>query len=304
MNEEIIIIGHKNPDLDSIASAIALSEYKKIKGQNGIAARAGEIDKETEYILKKFHFAIPKLITDLTNKKVCIVDHSSFSQMVNNGVGFEIIEVIDHHNISDIKTGKPIRYHCEAVGSTCSIIASYFLAEGLKISKNLAGLMLAAMISDTDLFKSPTTTDFDLNIKTKLEKISEINSEELGKKMFKIKSNIANKSTMNLINEDLKEYNFGKIKSQISQVKLMDTTEFLETRNKEILNEMNKKLKEENLNLIIFIVTDLIKEGSDVFVVGNTSFFENKMNIKLKNNRCFIKNLLSRKKQVIPFLLK
>jgi len=303
MNDDVFIIGHKNPDLDSIASAIVLSYYKKLKGLNWIPTRSGEVDEETKFVLNKFGFKIPELITNISGKKVCLVDHCSIPQTVNGFENAEIVEVIDHHNISDVKTAKPIRYHCEPVGSTCSIIASYFFIENLEMSKNIASLVLSAMISDTDLFKSPTTTEFDLILKKMLEKISKINIQELGIELFKVKSNMDNKTISEIVLDDSKEYDFNGIKSCISQIKLMDLDGFLKIRRKQVLDFINQELIKKKYELFVCIITDLIKEGSEVFVVGKTEFFEKKFNVKINNNSIFIQGLLSRKKQIVPKLM-
>ncbi|MDD5053836.1 MAG: DHH family phosphoesterase, partial [Candidatus Nanoarchaeia archaeon] len=193
--ESIIIMGHKNPDLDTVASAIAYAELKKIQGVNAQAFVFGKIDDETRFILEKFNIPEPKKIDSLKGKKVILVDHCACCQM---GEGFEeaeIMEVIDHHNISgDIKTSKPIKYHSEPVGSTCTIIAKYFFYEEIKLSEKTAKLLLAGMISDMDLFKSPTTTNIDLKIKDRLNKIAKISIEKLGIEMFNAKSNIEKKT--------------------------------------------------------------------------------------------------------------
>ncbi|MDD2678295.1 MAG: manganese-dependent inorganic pyrophosphatase [Candidatus Nanoarchaeia archaeon] len=301
--ESIIIMGHKNPDLDTVASAIAYAELKKIQGVNAQAFVFGKIDDETRFILEKFNIPEPKKIDSLKGKKVILVDHCACCQM---GEGFEeaeIMEVIDHHNISgDIKTSKPIKYHSEPVGSTCTIIAKYFFYEEIKLSEKTAKLLLAGMISDMDLFKSPTTTNIDLKIKDRLNKIAKISIEKLGIEMFNAKSNIEKKTDEELLNDDSKEFEFPKnIKALVSQIKLMDLKSFLESRKNSMIKLMESKLK--NHDLVILIATDLIKEGSELIAAGKTELAEKAFNIKLKNNSAYIPGLLSRKKQVIPPLM-
>lgn len=300
----IYVIGHKNPDLDSVASAIALAYFKKQIGEkNWIPAVAGKIDTETTFVLKKFGFKVPELINNVKGKTIALVDHCCTTQMAEGYEDAEIIEVVDHHNISDIETKKPIRFHTEPVGSTCTIIASYFKTYNITILKKLAGLILCGIISDTDLFKSPTTTKLDIELGKELAKVSGINIEKIGIEMFKVKSNYENKSVNQIITEDLKEYDLPlSIKLAASQFKLMNIKKFLEKKD-EIINEMKNIVKKRNYDLFVVIITDLLKEGSEVFAYGKTDIFEKSMNIKLTNNSVYIQGLMSRKKQVIPKLI-
>jgi manganese-dependent inorganic pyrophosphatase len=299
----IIIIGHKNPDLDTIASSIAYAEFKKIQGVNCEAFIFGKVDDETRYILDKFGFKTPKIINSLKDKKVILVDHCASCQMADGFENAEILEVIDHHNLTgDIKTSKPIKYHCEPLGSTATMIAKEYFNEGIKMNKKIAKLLLAAMISDMDLFKSPTTTNVDLKIKDKLNLIAKLNIEKLGIEMFKVKSNISKKNDEELINDDSKEFELPRnTKALISQIKLMNLDSFIKNRKNSIIKLMKSKLK--NYELIIFIVTDLVKDGSELLVVGKTKMVEESMKIKLKNNSIYVSGLLSRKKQVVPPLM-
>ena len=303
--DEVIIIGHKNPDLDSVASALAFAYFRNETGEKGWSARrAGDADDETEFIFKKFNVELPPIIKSLKGKKVALVDHSAYTQMLDDMKEAEIVEVVDHHNVGDLQTNKPIRFHSEPVGSTCTIIASYFLAHNIKIPKDIASILLAGIISDTDLFKSPTTTKLDLQIKALLEDITKIDSSKLGIEMFKVKSNIEKKTMHEIINEDAKEYDLPlAIKLYCSQVKLMDLNGFITKRKDELLKTMNADMKKGNYDLFVVIVTDLIKEGSEVFAAGKTDIFEKAMNVKLKDSSVYIDGLMSRKSQVIPLLI-
>jgi len=300
---DIIIIGHKNPDLDTVASSIAYAELKKALGTSCEAFVFGKIDDETKFILDKFKIEAPKSITSIKDKKVIIVDHCATCQMAEGFEGSEILEVVDHHNLTgEIKTAKPIKYHSEAVGSTATIIAKYYLEEGIKINEKIAKLLLAAMISDMDLFKSPTTTPVDLKIKDKLNAIAKLDIDKLGIEMFKVKSNIDKKTDEELMNDDSKDFELPRsTKALISQIKLMELEPFLKNRKASMIKLMESKLK--NYGLVIVIATDLIKEGSELLVVGKTEMAQEALKIKLKNNSAYIPGLLSRKKQVIPPLM-
>ncbi len=306
MVEEIYVIGHKNPDLDSIGSAIAYAKLKELLGEEGkfIPARAGELDEESKYILKKFGIETPILLESAKGKKIILVDHATYLQAVDGIREAEIVEVIDHHNIGDLQTDKPIRYHAEPVGSTSTIVASYYFRHNIEIPKKIASLLLAAIISDTDLFKSPTTTKLDKEMKERLEKITGLDAQELGIEMFEVKSNIKNKTVREILTDDAKEYELPHgMKMYVSQIKLMKLDEFIKDKRDEILKEMESIKSEKGVDLFIFIATDLIKEGSELFVIGRTDIFEKGMGVKLENNSVYIDGLMSRKKQVIPKIL-
>ncbi|MFA5303867.1 MAG: manganese-dependent inorganic pyrophosphatase [Candidatus Nanoarchaeia archaeon] len=300
---DMIVIGHKNPDLDTVASSIAYAELKKAQGFDCEAFVFGKVDDETKFILDKFGFKTPEIIESLKDKKVIIVDHCANCQMADGFEGAEIIEVIDHHNLTgDIKTSKPIKYHSEPLGSTATIIAKEYFNEDIKLNEKIAKLLLAAMISDMDLFKSPTTTSVDLKIKDKLNSIAKLDIEKLGIEMFKIKSNFDKKTDEELMNDDSKEFELPRnTKALVSQIKLMDLESFLKARKDSMIKLMESKLK--NYGLVIIIATDLLKEGSEVLAAGKTEMVEEALKIKLKNNSAYIPGLLSRKKQVIPQLM-
>ncbi|PIU61736.1 manganese-dependent inorganic pyrophosphatase [archaeon CG_4_10_14_0_2_um_filter_Archaea_38_6] len=305
MSNEVIVIGHKNPDLDSVASAIAFADFKNKTGEKGwIPKAAGKLDNETRFVFDKFKIKAPEIIENLKGKKVALMDHCTMCQIVNGIEDAEIVEVVDHHNIGDIETSKPIRFHNEPVGSTCTIIASYYFNHKIAVPEKIAQLLLAGIISDTDLFKSPTTTQLDLDIKKKLEKITGINSKMLGAEMFKVKSNFSSKTTTQIITEDFKEYDLPLgVKLACSQAKTMNNKEFLSERGDEILKVMKELSAKNNYDLFVVIITDLFKEGSDVFAIGRTDIFEKAMDAKLKNNHVYIPGLMSRKSQVIPKLI-
>ena len=154
------------------------------------------------------------------------------------------------------------------------------------------------------MFKSPTTTQLDLDVKERLEKITGLDSQELGIELFKVKSDLEGKKTKDLILDDSKEYDIPLgIKALISQVKVMELDKFLSKRKEEVLSEMNNIMKEKSVELFILIITDLINEGSEVFSTGRNDVFEKAMNVKLENNSVFIPGLMSRKKQVVPPLI-
>ncbi len=303
MKEVIYIVGHKHPDMDSIASAIALANFKKLKGhKHFIPARAGRIDEETKFVLERFETPSPEELKSAKGKRIVLVDHGEKKQMVSGGDDAEVIEIIDHHKIGNICTSKPIRYHAEPVGSSSTIVANYYFDHGLEMPENIAGILLSAIISDTDMFKSPVTTELDKKTAKKLAEIADVDIEEHAEAMFKAKTKIDEKTIKELIRGDFKEYSLpGDIKLAVNQIKLMGVEKFLKEKKNELIKEMKKTAEKEGYDIFINMVTDLIKEGSELIVVGpEKKLFEEAFNVELENNSIYIKGIMSRKTQVIP----
>jgi manganese-dependent inorganic pyrophosphatase len=184
------------------------------------------------------------------NKKVILVDHNEIAQSVDGLEDAEIIEVIDHHRIADIQTGNPIYFRNEPVGCTSSIIGSMFFENGILPSKQTAGLLCSAIISDTLLFKSPTSTNFDRVILNRLAKIADINVEEYAQEMFKAGTSLAGRSVDEIFNTDFKPFTLGNYKIGVAQVSTMDLAGFSPMRN-EMLAYMNNKCEAGKYDLII-----------------------------------------------------
>ena len=306
MDEKIYVIGHKNPDTDSICAAIAYANLEKKLGNKAeiIPARSGNINDETKFILNKFGFEAPYFMKDATDKKVILVDHTEPKQRPENMDKGEIVKVIDHHNIS-FQQATPIYFHVEPIGSTSTIIAKLYLEKNINIPKNIAGLLLSAILSDTVIFKSPITTEKDKEIAEKLRPIAEIdNLETFGIEIFKAKSNWSKKTIHEIITTDYKEYELGGKNIGITQVETVDTTD-LEKRKDEFLEDMNKIKKDRNLDTIIVLLTDIIKEGCLMFITGNSvALIEKTFGKDIKDNEVYLPGVLSRKKQIVPLLEK
>ncbi|MCK5321813.1 MAG: manganese-dependent inorganic pyrophosphatase [Candidatus Aenigmarchaeota archaeon] len=306
MEEKIYIIGHKNPDTDSICSAIAYAELKKKQGDKReiIPARSGDINDETGFILKKFNIDPPSLLKDATGKKIILVDHSEPKQRPENSDKGEIIEVIDHHNIN-FQQATPILFHAEPLGSTSTIIARMYFEKNIDIEKGIAGILLGAIISDTVIFRSPITTQEDKDIAQKLKPIAEVDDlEAFGIEMFKAKSNWKEKSAHDIINTDYKEYELGGKNIGISQIETVDTSD-LKERKDEFIEIMEHMSKERNLDTIIVLLTDIIKEGCLAFISGNSLEQIGKtFGKEIKDNEIYLPGVLSRKKQIVPPLEK
>lgn len=296
-----IIIGHINPDLDSIVSSIILAEFlnKKEKGNNYESKSAGKLNKETNFILNYFDCKKPQIIKDLSGKRVFLVDHGEYEQSVFGIEKAEIVGVVDHHKMGGLKTSSPIFYRSEIVGSTCSILSKMFIENKIALTKKQAGLLLSGIISDTLNFTSPTSTLEDKKIAQILNKISKENLKELADKILEIKSDISDISIEELIKRDYKEFKAGKTNFAIG---VFETLNPKKINKDKILSSLKKIKKEDKIDLLFFGLVDIMKKNTELFLVEEREkdVAEKSFSKKASNNILFLEGFLSRKKQILP----
>ncbi|MCM3547611.1 manganese-dependent inorganic pyrophosphatase [Alkalihalobacillus clausii] len=297
-----LIFGHKNPDTDTICSAIA---YADLKGQLGVeteAVRLGEPNGETLYALEAFGVSTPRFIEKAANEtdRVILVDHNERQQSVSDIDDVQVVEVIDHHRIANFETADPVYYRAEPVGCTATIIKKLYKEHGLDIPKPIAGLMLSAIISDSLLFKSPTCTEEDKQAAKELAEIAGVNAEEYGLNMLKAGADISDKTADELLTMDAKAFAMGAATVEIAQVNTVDTNDVL-ARQSELEKVITAKINDNGLNLFVFIITDILENDSVALVLGDkTAAFEQAFQTTLTNHTAVLKGVVSRKKQVVP----
>lgn len=303
MTDNIYVVGHKSPDTDSVTSAITYANLKNALGMKEVVpAVAGDLNNETKFLLDYFKVPYPVKLTDATDKKVILVDHNEMAQAVDKLTMENIVEVVDHHKIGGLATGKPIYFLNEPVGATGGIIANLYEQNKVTISKEMAGLMMSAILSDTVLFKSPTCTPRDKAAVDKLSRIAGIDPMKFGMDLLKAKSDISAKSAKDILMGDFKKFDFSGTKAGVGQIEVMDLAD-LTSKRAAILDEMNKMKDAEKLNMVVLMLTDVMKEASDILFVGDAAAatgFEKAFGGKLANNSIYKEKVLSRKKQVIP----
>lgn len=219
-----LVFGHKNPDTDSICSAIVYADLKKALGVDAEAVRLGEINKETEYVLNYVGIEPPKFIDNVPEdvEQVILVDHNEFQQSVDNIKDKTIVEVIDHHRIANFETPNPLYFRAEPVGCTATILYKLFNENDVAISKENALLLVSAIVSDTLLFKSPTCTEEDKKVAEELAKIAGIDLETYGLDMLKAGTNLGDKTVEEILSMDAKEFTMSGSKVEIAQVNVVD----------------------------------------------------------------------------------
>jgi len=303
LTDKIYVVGHKSPDTDSVTSAITYANLKNALGmKEAVAAVAGDLNNETKFLLDYFKVPYPEKLTDATDKMLILVDHNEMAQAVDKLNMENIVEVVDHHKIGGLATGKPIFFLNEPVGATGGIIANLYEQNKVPISREMAGLMMAAILSDTVLFKSPTCTPRDKAAVEKLSKIAGIDPMKFGMDLLKAKSDVSSKSAKDILMGDFKKFDFSGTKAGVGQIEVMDLTD-LAPKRAAILDEMKKMQEAEKLNMVVLMLTDVMKEASDILFVGDAAAaqgFEKAFGGKLANNSIYKEKVLSRKKQVIP----
>ena len=301
--EKILIFGHKNPDTDTIMSAIAMANLKNKLKKEAKAYRLGNINKETKFALDYFRQEEPELLEDLENSQsVILVDHNDFGQSVKNIENANILEVVDHHKISGFSTSEPLYYTAMPVGCTATIIYGMYKNKNIEIDSKIAGLMASAIISDTLLLKSPTTTDLDKKVLEELGEIAKIDVKEYGLEMLKAGTDLSDFSAEELINIDSKPFSTNGVNYQVAQVNTASIEEVIKDKEK-IENAMNNFISKNSQDLFVLLITDILENNSQILVAGSRKdIAEKAFNVKLNDNTAFLPGVVSRKKQVVPVI--
>lgn len=300
------IIGHKNPDTDTVCSAIAYQDFLSAKGIDCKAYALGGLNNETKFVLERFRVDPPQRIDELPhNSEIILVDHNEEDHGIDNVNDLEIVEIIDHHKVK-IETDRPITIQIEPLGSSCSIIAKKYFGAEMKISREIASLMIAGIISDTLFYRSPTTTEIDKELVEKLNKFAEIEDlEAFSMEMFNAKSDIKEFSTEELIKLDYKIYTFDGMDYGLGVMETTDETHGL-GRKEEILEKLAEIEKKDKLEGVFLTIINILKEESFTLCSGEKQkeLFIELFDAKDDEGVLFVNNLLSRKKQIVPVFKK
>lgn len=242
-------------------------------------------------------------LINLQRKQVILVDHNERSQAADGLEDAEILEIIDHHRIGDIETIGPVYFRNQPLGCTATIIFEMYKENKTEISRQIAGLLCAAILSDTLAFKSPTCTEMDKAAAEKLAKIAGLDMEEFAAAMFRAGSNLTEKSAEELFYQDFKQFKMGELELGVGQISSMDSSELLEVKDR-ILEYMDKVYKEKNLDMVLFMLTDIANERTELLFTGSsTELVYKAFDGKQGDNSIILPGVVSRKKQVIPPLL-
>ena len=300
----ILVFGHKNPDTDTICSAIAYAELKNKLGKDVKAVRLGEINEETKYALNYFKVEKPELVENVAGREIILVDHNERTQTADGFEEAKVLELIDHHRISNFNVDEPLYARVEPVGCTATIILKLFKENGLTPSKETAGLMLSAIISDTLLFKSPTCTQCDAKAGKELAEIAGVDLKEYGLEMLKAGTALGDKSEAELLNMDMKVFEIDGVKIGVAQVNTVNEAEVLERKEK-LLAEIDNIIAKEGLKFFMLAITNILTNDSAALISGDgNDVVEKAFGEKVDSNLVTLKGVVSRKKQIIPPLTK
>ena len=295
--------GHIIPDSDSVCSAISLAYLLNKIGRAATPARQGELNPETKFILDKFGFEAPIIKTSFAGDELFITDYSDLAQAPQDMDKTTVVGIVDHHKLGDITTSTPLECWIRPVGCTNTIVKEMYDYHKVEIPKNIASIMLCAILSDTVIFKSPTCTALDIQVVRELAKIAGIEDfGALGMEMFKVKSEVEGTPIRELVMRDYKNFDMHGSKVGVGQLEVVDGSVFDKIKD-ELMADIKKVKDEQNLHTVALLLTDIMKEGSEILVSSDdTSIFEKAFNCKLEDGKVWLDGCLSRKKQIIPFL--
>lgn len=304
MENNVLIFGHKNPDTDSITSALVMENLERCIGNsNAKAVRTGNVNKETQFVLNYLGIEAPELIDDVNDgQEVILVDHNEATQSPDNIANAKILKVVDHHTMKFIAPYQ-LYYRAEPVGCTQTVLYKMYRENGVDIDKKIATLMLSAIASDTLVLKSPTTTETDIKVIKELESISGLNLDKYGVDMLKAGTDISEFTPEQVINIDSKLFEQANKKFRIAQVNTADLDSIF--KNQAYFEQaINDDIQKENLDFYVFAATDIINSNSKIISLGSdTPVVEKAFGISMDNNTAMLENVVSRKKQMLPPIL-
>lgn len=300
---KVFVTGHKNPDTDSICSALSYAALKQAQGVEAVAVRLGEVNKETQYALDYFQVEAPELIASVEEKQaVMLVDHNEPAQSVDGLDKAELLEIVDHHRLSGLNTANPIFVHIEPVGCTATIITKMFDCQKVELPKKIAGLLLSAIVSDTVLFKSPTCTEQDKAAAEKLAVIAGVNLKEYGMAMLKAGADLGDLTPAQIAKTDSKPFSFGKYKAIVAQISVMDTADIL-AKKAELVAAMQELCQNEGYDMSLLMVTDIMEESTELVFVGEPKqLIADAFGKDASGDSIYLPGVMSRKKQIVPQL--
>ena len=301
----IHVVGHANPDTDSVTSAIALAAFCNAQGQEAKACMqiaAADLNPESTTVLNRFGLKAPEFLDNAADKKIALVDFSDLAQGPAGLDSADIVAVVDHHKIGDVTTNGPILFRAEPVGCTGTVLNKMFKEAGIAIPKDVAGGMLAAILSDTVNFKSPTCTEDDKVAVANLKSIAGVDDTDgLFMEMLKAKSAVAGVPAKDLLFRDYKDFDMKGNKVGVGQLELASLDQVAEIR--DALVGAMKEVKADGRHTVLLMLTDVVKEGTDLVVLSDdVALIEKAFNGKLDGGSMWIDGMMSRKKQTVPNL--
>ena len=308
MSDKILVFGHQKPDTDAIGSSYGfsyLSNHRPNGALNTEVVALGTPNEETQFVLDYFGVKAPRVVKSAKEEgvdTVILTDHNEFQQSISDIEDLTIYGVVDHHRVANFNTAAPLFMTVEPVGSASSIVYRKFLEANVEIPKEVAGLLLSGLISDTLLLKSPTTHVTDHKVAKELAEIAGVNLEEYGLAMLKAGTNLSTKTAEELIDIDAKTFELNGSNVRIAQVNTVDIPEVLE-RLSDIKAAINASMTANGYDDFVFMITDIVNSNSEIIALGaHPEKSEAAFNFTLNDDHAFLAGAVSRKKQVVPQL--
>lgn len=303
---KILVFGHQNPDSDAIGSSVAFAYLaKEAWGLDTEAVALGTPNEETAYVLDYFGVQAPRVVESAKAEgveTVILTDHNEFQQSISDIKDVTVYGVVDHHRVANFETANPLYMRLEPVGSASSIVYRMFKENGVSVPKELAGLLLSGLISDTLLLKSPTTHASDISVAKELAELAGVNLEEYGLEMLKAGTNLSSKTAAELIDIDAKTFELNGEAVRVAQVNTVDINDIL-ARQEEIEVAIQEAIVTEGYSDFVLMITDIVNSNSEILALGsNMAKVEAAFEFTLENNHAFLAGAVSRKKQVVPQL--
>lgn len=296
-----LVIGHMNPDTDSIISAIAAADLYARRGIDATPAAQGAPSPETEFVLKKFGLTAPQVVTDVAGKELFLVDFSDLPQAPKGMDSATVLGIVDHHKLGDVTTSSPLEAWIWPVGCTGTVLKNMYDFYGVELSRNIAGGLLCAILSDTVIFKSPTCTEADKKAVAELAAIAGVDDVvALGMEMFKVKSAVDGTPMRDLVFRDYKDFDMNGNKVGIGQLEVVDLS-ILDAVKGGLREEIARVKGEKGNHSVFLLLTDIMKEGSEMLIVSDDpAVVESAFGVKVEGDSVWLPGVMSRKKQVVP----
>ena len=301
--DPILVFGHKTPDTDSIVGAISASYLLNKTGRPAMPMAQGKPNAETEFVLKKFALATPAMLGPVAGKTVGIVDFNDAPLGPDDLKEASLVFIADHHKLGGLSTPAPMEAWLQPVGSTNTLLYEMYGFYKVAIPKDIAGGMLCAILSDTVIYKSATTTARDKAAGEALAKIAGVKDPKaLGIELFRIKSAIDGTPAKDLVLQDYKDFTMSGTKVGVAQLEVVDLS-LVAKHKKDLLAAMGQIKTEKGLHSIFLMLTDIMKEGTELLIVSDdASVVKRAFSIEPKGSEAWLPGVMSRKKQVIPNL--
>ena len=302
----VLVVGHQNPDTDSIISALALTSLLRAQGVQAQAIAQGSPNAETAYVLKRCGLPTPAVQTTVAaTQAVMLVDHSDAALAPEGVTPRNLVGIVDHHKLGGLQSDAPLLVRMEPLGSTATVLKPLFGSAAVPITPPLACGLLAAILSDTRGLTSPTTTALDRDSAGQLAKIAGIaDPGAMASHMLEAyASAMARMDDSTLINTDFKRFAIGSLNVGVAQVEAPDIG-FVMQRSQSLLEVMERQRRQQGLHTLLLLATDVPRQGSELLVVSEEpQRIASRFGVTLQQGRAWVPGLMSRKRQVLPVLL-